>query len=330
MKVLLTGATGFIGGHTARLLVAQGHQVVCLVRRTSNLSRLKSLGVSFSYGDITQPTTVSSALDGADAVLHLAAWYEFGIDDKKRMHRINVEGTRNVLQAATDAEVKRILYCSTIAALGPTGPQPANEEHPHPGVFRSAYEETKRLAHLEMDKLRTKGFPIVTVLPGAVFGPNDTSIVGGMIEAFLNRRTPVLLCPDFRNSYVFVEDVADGIVKALEKGKNGEDYILVESVLSNDEIYEKLSSLTGIPKPKYRVSGFMAQVAVFLEGLRAQMTETKPLITKEGFQMIASSHWAYDGKKARQDLGWSPRAFDEAFKLTVESIQARKKPEPAS
>src|SRR5213593_3424753 len=185
MRAFVTGATGFIGGHVARRLVERGWDVTALARSPERTGALKQLGVTVVPGDVTEPSSLSGPMAKADAVFHLAAWYQLGVNDRMKMFQINVKGTENVMEAAVEAEIPKIVYCSSVAALGThaAGEIP-DETYRHTGNYGSVYEETKFLAHQRVREFTAEDVPIVTVMPGAVYGPGDTSILGVLMRFY--------------------------------------------------------------------------------------------------------------------------------------------------
>jgi len=228
MRVFVTGATGFVMGAVARALRARGDAVTALVRNPSRAASLTALGCDLVAGDVTEAAAVTSNLSRCDALVHGAAIYEIGVDAERRraMEETNVTGTRRILDAARAAGIPRIVYVSTIAAFGNTHGAIVAEGHRPTSAPTSAYEDTKRRAHeIALDAAR-HGAPIVIVQPGQVYGPNDHSAVGANFRALAEGRLRYRAFEGLGLNLVHVDDLADGIVRALDRGRAGECYVL--------------------------------------------------------------------------------------------------------
>ena len=231
MKVFVTGGTGFIGEHVVRRLLERGDEVVCLARNPEKGRRLESLGAS-DRPRATSPTpaAIKAGMEGADAVVHGAAVYEVGIPKSEHaaMYEANVLGTETVLRAALEQKVPKVVYISTVAAFGDTHGEVVDETYEHPGTeFTSYYEETKYRAHQVAKQLiAEEGLPCVIVQPGGVYGPEDHSALGTTINQFVDGKLPMLPFPDLGMNLVHVDDVAAGVLLALDKGEVGEAYVL--------------------------------------------------------------------------------------------------------
>src|SRR5436190_14962306 len=229
MQVFLTGATGFIGGAGARALRDRGDDVRALVRDPERASDLDEIGVELVVGDVTDRESIADALKGCEAAIHGAAIYEVGIkrSEHPRMYAANVEGTENVLRAALEAGTPRVVYVSTVACFGNTQGEIVDETAEHQGDYGSYYEETKVLAHRAARRLIDEnGLPCVIVQPGGVYGPGDHSAVGDVIERFAKGRLPMMAFPDLGFNMVHRDDVAEGVLLALDKGEPGQAYVL--------------------------------------------------------------------------------------------------------
>jgi nucleoside-diphosphate-sugar epimerase len=305
---LVTGATGFLGGRTARLLRGEGHSTLALVRSGSDATRvgdLESQGVEIARGDITDRASVDRAMNGVDAVIHCAAWYELGVRDEARMERINVGGTRNVLEAAVARGV-RVVHTSSVAALGPTGGKLADETLPHSGEFGSAYDRTKHSAHLLAREMGRSGAPVRIALPGTIFGPGDESLVALLFRAHLSGMLRLAAFPDTTMSLVHVDDCARGLLDVLEKGSDGREYILASHVVTFREWAQRLSEITGIAPPRGRIPLWPMRLASHFSTL-----------VKDSLALANGSTWMFSGERARSELGWKGRELGEALAETL-------------
>ena len=228
MIVLLTGGTGFLGKSVARALAARGHALRILARETSDLSGLPRAEVV--RGDVTDRDSMLRAAQGCGAVCHMAALVRMWTPEREGFDRVNVTGLRHALQAARDAGA-RLLYTSSFIAVGPAGPDPADESRRHPGRgYRNDYERTKALADAVAAEAAAAGQDVVTLYPGVVYGPGELTegnLVAKMVADHLRGILPGIIGPGDRLwSYAFVEDVASGHASALEHGRAGERYFL--------------------------------------------------------------------------------------------------------
>src|SRR5581483_6227207 len=228
MRAFVTGATGFIGGHVARKLWERGDEVVALVRTPAKAVELRELGCELIEGSLSDEAAIRRGVQGVDAVLHVGAAYKVGIPHSQRpdLYDANVRGTERVLDAAVDAGVKRIVHVSTGNAYGNTHGQVVDESYvrPQPPEFLSYYDRTKYEAHqVALDRI-DKGAPIVIVQPCAVYGPEDPSEVGNMIDQTRTGKLKLGMFPDAGFNFAYVDDIAEGILFAHDKGRVGESY----------------------------------------------------------------------------------------------------------
>lgn len=313
MRAFVTGATGFIGGALARALVADGWDVTALARSSSAVVA----GAKIVRGDITQPSTLD-AMAGHDAVFHLAAWYALGVSDRALMERINVEGTRNVLDAVARHSIPRLVYCSTVAALGREPGGISDETKQHSGVFGSVYEETKHRAH---SLVAGSGLPFVIVMPGATYGVGDHSMVGVLLRLYAKRI--LVLCPfqDTGLSWVHVEDVAAGMVRAFASGVPGESYVLGGDNETIGGMFRRIAPLVGIRAPGTMPDG-LVRAAVPLSPLVARALGQQPGLLKDGLASLNGS-WMFSSKRAEGDLGYSFRSIEEGVAPTVKALRTK-------
>jgi len=320
MKVFVTGATGFIGGEVARQLRGRGDEVVCLVRSPEKGGRLTELGCKLVAGDLGDGTAIRAGMDGCDAAIHAAAMYEVGIPAKQRpaMREANVAGTEGVMAAALDAGIPRVVYVSTVGIFGNTNGQVVDETYEHPGrEFTSYYEETKLEAHkLVKRMIDQQGLPAIIVQPGGVYGPGDTSQVADLLEQFFAGRLPLMPFPELGICMTHVEDIAGGILLALDKGKLGETYVISGPATTMREAIETVARISGRKAPKRELPvGLMKAMVPFgpLVGkLMGQPPNLRELISSgDGVTFWAS----YD--KAGRELGYAPRGLDEGLRQTL-------------
>src|SRR5919199_64753 len=200
MRAFVTGATGFIGGHVARKLRERGDEVVALVRSPEKATALRELGCELVAGDLSDAPAIRRGCEGADSVFHIGAVYKVGIPAKERepMYDANVRGTERVLDAAMEAGVRRIVYVSTVNVFGNTNGQVVDESYRRDESegFLSCYDETKYRSHEVAEDRIGKGYPIVIVQPGGVYGPGDHSEVGNMLEQAATGKLKLKMFPE--------------------------------------------------------------------------------------------------------------------------------------
>ena len=314
MRVFVTGATGFVMGAVARKLRARGDGVVALVRSPSRAASLTALGCELVAGDVVDPNPAIGELARCDALIHGAAIYEIGVSAKRRraMEETNVEGTRRVLDAARSAGTRRIVYVSTIAAFGNTRGAIVAEGYRPTARPTSAYEDTKRRAHEIALEAARDGVPIVIVQPGQVYGPNDHSAVGANFRALADGRLRYRAFEDLGLNLVQVEDLADGIVRALDRGRFGESYVLGGEIATLGAAYRAVARATGRGLPPLVLPSALARIAGRLLPSMREVVSSADGVT----------FWATDAK-ARAELGTTPRDLETGMRDTFGSPSAR-------
>ena len=321
MKVFITGATGFIGGQVARQLRDRGDDVVCLVRNPEKAAPLKEIGCTLVSGDLGDREAIRAGMDGCDAVIHAAAMYEVGIPESQRpaMYEANVTGTENVLGAAKDAGTPKIVYVSTVGAFGNTHHQVVDESYEHPGrEFTSYYEETKVGAHKVAKEMIAAGLPCTIVQPGGVYGPGDTSSIAALLDQFMSGKMPLLPFPELGICLSHVEDIAAGIILALDKGAAGETYVISGPATTVREAINVVASVTGKKAPKHAVPVPLMKALTPIGPLVGKLMGQPPNLR----ELIASADnvtfWA-SYEKAGRELGYAPRGLEEGLRQTLEA-----------
>jgi len=323
----ITGATGFIGGRLVADLLAHPmfDRIHCLVRNPSTSRLPDSEKIRVFQGDVTDPASMLPAMEGCDAAFHLAAWYELGIPRSEvgRMEAINVEGTLNLLALARDLAIPRIIYVSTAYAIGQTpAGYVADESFEHCQRFTCEYERTKLEAHRAAQRFARDGLPLVTVLPGAVYGDRDPSLIGDTFARLANGTFPALISgtEDSTLTYVHVDDVVRGIRLAFEKGRAGAEYILAGEVMSFGEMIRCVTGLAGSKPPRITVPLWVARAMAVVGERVAHMSGRKPLISRESLSSLLCN-FAVSSEKARRELGYHPRSNREGFAQTIRWIR---------
>ncbi|HEX8959361.1 MAG TPA: NAD-dependent epimerase/dehydratase family protein [Solirubrobacterales bacterium] len=322
MKVFVTGGTGFIGGEIVRQLRERGDEVVCLARDPAKGEALAALGCELVSGDLGDAAVIRNGMQGCGAVIHAAAMYEVGIPSSQRpaMHEANVAGTERVLRAALEARIPKVVYVSTVGVFGNTHHRVVDESYEHPGrEFTSYYEETKLEAHRIARRLIAgEDLPCVIVQPGGVYGPGDTSSIAALLDQFLSGRMPLLPFPELGICLSHVEDVAAGILLALDRGKVGEAYVLSGPVTTVREAIGTVAGITGRKAPKHAIpTPLMKALTPFgpLVGkLMGQPPNLRELIASADGVTFWASH-----EKASRELGYAPRGIEEGLRQTLEA-----------
>lgn len=318
MRYVVTGATGFIGGRVARQLLAAGHDVVTVARDPARARDLAALGVAVHRGDIVAKESLRGPLDGADGVFHIAAWYKVGARDHGEAERINVEGTRNVLEVMRELGIPKGVYTSTLAVFSDTHGCLVDESYRYSGPHLSAYDCTKWLAQYEVaEPMMRAGLPLVIVQPGLTYGPGDTSLVRDTLEQYLRRRLPVA---PRQTAYCWghVDDTARGHVLAMEHGTPGESYIIAGPAHTLVEGLAVAERITGIPAPRIHPTPAMLKaMAACMEPLGA-ILPLPATYTAEGLRSVAGVTYLGTSAKAIRELGFEARPLEEGLRDTLQ------------
>ena len=321
MKVFVTGGTGFIGGAVARRLCERGDDVVCLVRSPGKAAKLTALGCELAAGDLGDRAALRAGMEGCDAVVHAAAMYEVGIPARQHpaMWEANVAGTENVLSTAGDAGVAKLVYVSTCGVFGNTHGRVVDETYQHPGKeFTSYYEETKLEAHRIARRMIEDGLPGVIVQPGGVYGPDDTSQVADLLQEFFAGKLPLLPFPELGICMTHVEDIAGGILLALDKGRIGETYVLSGPVTTMRETIETIAAVSGRKAPKHAMPTVLMKALIPIGPLVGKMLGQPPNLRELISSADGVTFWA-SHEKASRELGYAPRGMEEGWRQTLEA-----------
>jgi dihydroflavonol-4-reductase len=318
MKALVTGATGFVGGAVARALVQRGIDVRVLARAASDLHNIQNLTVERVEGDLRDQDSLRNALHGCRQLYHVAAHYALWAKDPAIFYDVNVTGTKNMLEAAREVGTERIVYCSTIGAIGlPHGGGLGTEETPVSlEQMAGHYKRSKYLAEQEVLKLAKAGLPVVIVNPSAPVGAGDVkpTPTGQIIVDFMKGRMPAYI--ETGMNIVDVDDVAAGHLLAMQKGRLGERYILGNKNLMLREVFEILGRLTGIEPPSIKLPRLAILPLAYFNQWISNLTGQPPRIPLEGVKM-AKYKMHYDCSKAIRELGIPHTPPDVALEKAV-------------
>lgn len=323
MEYFVTGATGFVGSHLVDQLLDVGHDVVALVRTPSRAGDLPD-AVELVEGDLTDKESMRDGVAGTDGVFHLAAWYRVGDDDVEMAERVNVDGTRNVLELVDELNVPKAVYTSTLAVFSDTKGECPDESHRYEGPHLSTYDRTKWEAHYEVaEPMVEAGLPLVTVMPGVVYGPGDRGPTWLLWESYLRGDLPAI---PRRTGYCWahVEDVARAHRQAMDEGAPGETYIIAGEPRTLVDTFEIAEEITGIAAPR------AVSPAVFRWLARgARLVETvytpPPMYRSEALRVLGGATYWGDNAKAKRELGLEHRplrdGLEETFEYELERLE---------
>jgi len=314
MQVLITGATGFVGANLARALLERGARVRVLHRLTSRLDALERLPVERVVGDILDPDSLCAAMQGCALVFHVAAVAQYWRNHADWVYRVNVEGTRNVVQAALQCGVERLVYTSSSAAIGPAPrpDAPADETQYLPEALRwFVYGHSKLLAEQEVQHAVEQGLSAVIVNPTIVLGPGDLNFVSGStIRAAVRGQLRIL--PPGGSNLVHVQDVVAGHIAAAERGRTGERYILGGENLTHRRAAEIIAAVTGAPPPLLTLPAWsLPIVARLIDAFNAVTRTRDPLVTGDQVR-LGAQYFYYNCSKAIRELGLPQTPFRQA------------------
>ncbi|MBP9021305.1 MAG: NAD-dependent epimerase/dehydratase family protein [Syntrophobacterales bacterium] len=315
MKTLITGATGFVGSAVLRKLVSVGHDVRALVRPQSDRRNLLELPIEIVHGDLRDRSSLEKAVKGCSVLFHVAADYRFWVPRPDELYEVNVTGSRNIVLAAADAGVERIVYTSSVAVLGSNKDEsPADEETPVTLAHMIGhYKRSKFLAEAEIRELvKSRGLPVVIVNPSTVVGPRDIKPTpsGRMIIDAASGRMPAYV--DTGLNFVHVEDVAEGHLLALERGRVGERYILGGANLTLKEALSEIASIAGRKPPRIRLPHNLVLVVAAIAEAWSKVSGKEPWVNLTSVR-LARKKMYFSTEKAQRELGYRPRSIRDAF-----------------
>lgn len=324
MKAFVTGATGFLGSHVARVLGEQGADLRLLVRSTSNLRNLEGIKAETATGDLRDSSSLEKGMSGCDTVFHVAADYRLWVRDPAEMYRSNVDGTKAILDAARKHGVRRVVYTSSVATVGFTGNgHPADEDSPVSlADMIGPYKRSKFLAEQLAMEAGGSGMQVVVVNPTTPVGEQDVkpTPTGRIVVDFLKRRFPAYV--ETGLNLVDVRECALGHVVALEKGRPGERYILGGENLTLKQILDKLGEISGLPSPKVKLPYVFAfATGIVDEAITGRLLHREPRATVDSVRMGKKKMFA-SCAKAERELGWKIVPVEGALRRAVDWFQA--------
>jgi dihydroflavonol-4-reductase len=317
MTTLVTGASGFLGSHVARQLVARGDAVRVLLRPSSQTRALEGLPVEQVSGDLRDPASLDRALGGVRRVFHVAADYRLWARDPRDIYESNVTGTRNLLEAARRAGIEQLVYTSTVATVAVDRPTLPNEQTASAlQEMVGHYKRSKWLAEQEALRAAKEGLPVIVVMPTTPVGPCDwkPTPTGKIILDFLNGKMPGYV--DTGLNFVAVEDAAKGHLLAAERGKFGERYLIGAENLTLKQVLGTLARITGLPAPRLKIPHALALGVAYAETAFSRLLGREPQIPVEGVK-IARHLMFVDCSKAQRELGFRPGPVEAALERAV-------------
>lgn len=329
MKIFITGATGYIGNNLAKRLAAEGHTIHALCRSSRKSSLLDHGNIKLFTGDITDPLSIKNAMQGCEHVYHLAAYARVWAKDPSVYYKFNVEGTRNILDAAKELGLHDIVVTSTAGVLGPSGDRPVKEDDIRIGNILNEYEETKTLSEaLCRDYAARYGMRIVMVNPPRVYGPgveSESNALTRMIKLYIQGKWRILPGDGKRlGSYVYIDDVVNGHILAMEKGRPGERYTLSGVNTSYSVFFDTIAKVAGKKNMLFPMPVWLMVIAGYGLMGYSKLTGKAPLITPKWIRKYLYD-WSLSCEKAQQELGYTYRSLEEGLQQTIEWIRLNEK-----
>jgi dihydroflavonol-4-reductase len=322
MRIFVTGGTGFIGTHLVKCLAETEHELVCLTRKSSDASALKQLGVTVAVGDVTDKGSLLRGMQGCDWVANLANLFVFWVPDKQIYQDVNVEGTRNVMEAALEVGISKVVHISTVAVWGQVGAV-ISEDTPMGMQRASEYARTKYAGDLIVWRLyEEQGLPLVVIYPAAVVGPNDPKATGRYIKNLVRHKMPAQVLTNAPFNFVYVGDVCEGIIRALEKEDNiGEKYLVAGENLTFGELNQLIGDVAGVWLPPLRLPDAVTTLNATLLTAMSKLTKRPPWLDLSVDQIaLMKQGFVVDGSKAERELGLRYTPIRQALEKAIASF----------
>ena len=324
MRIFLTGASGYIGSELCRQLAQQGHELRALVRSTSRVEELLSLGVHVFEGDVTDRYSMREGMSGADWIVHAAA--ELDLEAPlHQMRRVNVAGSWNVASLARKLGAGRFLSISSITRFGgsPADGSAATEETPPQLPLPSNYSLTKHEGEMAIQEEAAQDLKVNTVFPSLVYGPPVKRWgANSLLKALLRRRMPAVVGADRMTTWIYLEDLVTGILRVMERAEPGRSYLLTGEAARLGDVVERVCALGGVDPPRWRLSQGVARIVAALVAPLYRLRGRRFPLNSEQLKTL-ERHWKFDDSRARSELGWRPRGLEEGLPPTVDALAAR-------
>jgi nucleoside-diphosphate-sugar epimerase len=328
VTILITGSTGYIGSKLTQKLAAEGKKISLLLRKDPTIESFNATSIDIKKGDITDIESLREAMKDVDQVYHLAAYARAYSKDPSIYFQVNVEGTRNVLQAALEKGVKKVVYTSTAAVLGPSGDGAQNENSPKLAPYFNPYEISKGESEKVVGEYFQKGLNTVIVNPARVYGPgleSGSNPFTKIISLYMEGKWKAI--PGDGNqigSYCYIDDIVDGHMKAMEKGRAGERYLLGGDNVTLNNFFNTIREASGKDYPLRHVPFGLLVAGSWLEVAKAKLFGGEPRISPD-WAAKYKLHWKLDSSKAQRELGYNIRPLREGIQSTVDWLLSRKK-----
>ncbi len=318
MRCVVTGATGHIGNVLVRKLYERGYQVVAFVLKNDNIDMFKELNIKYKYGDVNDIESLENAFLGADVVFHLAGIIDIGNGNKSRMYKVNVEGTKNVVDVCKKVGVKKLVYTSSVHAIKeqPKGKVITETNEFSSKLVKGTYAKTKAEATKYVLEAQDEKLDVIITHPSGVIGPYEykRSNLGQLIIDCYYKKMKAYLEGGY--NFVDVRDVADGLILALENGKPGQCYILAGHYVSIKELMKYVEEITHVPAPKFKIARWFAYATGFLSEIYYKIMKQKPLFTSYSVYTTGTNS-NFSIQKAQKELGYKTRPIKETMKDTI-------------
>jgi farnesol dehydrogenase len=325
MKIFITGATGFIGGRLAQQLAEDGHQLHALIRSPHKTAHLQHTNIRLFKGELLDKKSIATAIAGCEAAFHLAAYAKTWSRNPSLFHKINVDGTVNVFEAAKQAGLQRVVFTSTGGTLNPSdNGQPSGEETPRTEPYFNDYESTKAEAEEKARAFTREGLPVITVNPTRVYGPGligESAAMTKIIRLYSRGRWRIIPGDGTKyGNYVFIDDVANAHVLALHNGTPGERYIAGGENATYDDFFDKLKKVSGKNYAMLHMHYPLLRIATYIQYGALRLVGKPPLITPEWIKKYLH-HWAVSSRKAQQELGYEITPLETGITKTLKEIK---------
>ncbi|MHB8483005.1 MAG: NAD-dependent epimerase/dehydratase family protein [Nitrospiria bacterium] len=333
MPTFVTGGSGYLGKQVVRRLANAGGRVHVLIRKTSDLKGLAHKNIHIFYGDLEDKNSIKEAMKGCQRVYHIAALVARWHPDPAQFDRTNVRGSRNVFETALELGIDKMVYTSSVMAMGPSGETPADETHQRILRFVNNYERTKYEAEIELKEMVDRGLPGLIVSPSLIYGPSINypgSLTNRLIKQVIEGKLKAL--PDSgskKANGVYIEDVVTGHFLAMDKGKTGEKYILGGENITLDQFIALMNSEFKLNRTLKKIPLPVFWMVCCFEELRAGLRKTTPEISRS-LVKVYNRHWAYSSEKAKKELGYKSRTLREGLKITYAWLTGQPLPPPPS
>ncbi len=328
MKVFVTGATGFIGGNLVQKLAEQGHRVHALYRDITRIKGLEHENIQWFHGSLDEKEMLDKAMRGCTHACHLGAYTTMLVRKPENMYEKNVGGTSNILESAVKEKLQRVVFVSTAGVFGPSDGGKIDENTPYPGDFITHYISSKILAEKKVLDFVKKGIDACIVNPTRVYGPGrmSTSNAARLADLYLQGKLKILPGGGrAKGNYVYVDDVSEGIIRVLEKGRNGERYLLGGEDLSMLDYINRVRAISGYATRMVGMPFFIILLVSYLLFFIAWISGWAPPFTPAEVRRFMKD-WMISSKKAETELQYNPRSFDKGMKTTISWLKKQYTP----